>query len=746
MGPLIQVESGHPGAHRLLQLSAQGTLQPHHQAAQRRPLPSRRPHPHGGRNRPSGRQRALHREPRRHPSSTAATPPGSATVRPTSGSSPAGEVTSYKTGDTYANVPDMPNPGQGAETLYYTNDISGRLMFYHDHAVGITRLNVYAGMVAGLPDHRQAGVGENYLIGNNASPLKPTPSPWSSRTRPSSPTTSPRKTASGTPTTGASPATSGTPTSTKPTRTPTPSTAPTPPAAGTTAPGSGPSSPPPALPDRRLRQRQHHPGGLRRHPGHQRHRLPDPHRGPQGLPLPGPQRQQRPLSQPRPLYGRPDPDALRTPRPARPIPATAPRSRWSPSSPAPPPSRPPAGSWGPAGGTPDARVGGIPDPATAGPDIIQIGNEGGLLPPSARSFLPTPINYEYNKRSVTVLNVLEHGLYLGPAERSDIVVDFSQFAGQTLILYNDAPAPLPAGDPRLDYYTGDPDFTDSGGAPPPCRAIGPNTRTIMQIKVTGTVRQNGTPYDAGDPAGRPAAAYAQTQPRPVVPGRPITRAFGEVSPTTMPTIFTGSLMPTMDFIAPSTSFNHHGDATVTTGLDFTYSRPPAPRHPGHLGTTPPRSPRYREGRQGQQAHMPVQNKAIQELFDPYGRMNATLGVELPFTSSNIQTTVPLGYIDPHHRDHRGRRDPDLEDHPQRRRHPSRPLPPGQLAADRPGRLGRHRQAAGSQRVGLEGNLKMNPLEDVIVAVRPTRRSSPSACPTASVPSRRPSPSAPPTAS
>ena len=42
----------------------------------------------------------------------------------------------------------------------------------------------------------------------------------------------------------------------------------------------------------------------------------------------------------------------------------------------------------------------------------------------------------------------------------------------------------------------------------------------------------------------------------------------------------------------------------------------------------------------------MQPKAIQELWDPYGRMNATLGVEMPFTNNNIQTTIPLGYIDP----------------------------------------------------------------------------------------------------
>ena len=50
-------------------------------------------------------------------------------------------------------------------------------------------------------------------------------------------------------------------------------------------------------------------------------------------------------------------------------------------------------------------------------------------------------------------------LLLGPAERADVIVDFSAFAGQTLILYNDAPAAFPALDPRLDYYTGAPDLT-----------------------------------------------------------------------------------------------------------------------------------------------------------------------------------------------------------------------------------------------------------------------------------------------
>jgi hypothetical protein len=47
-----------------------------------------------------------------------------------------------------------------------------------------------------------------------------------------------------------------------------------------------------------------------------------------------------------------------------------------------------------------------------------------------------------------------------------------------------------------------------------------------------------------------------------------------------------------------------------------------------------------------QGNILVKTKAIQELFDPtYGRLNATLGVEIPYTSALTQTTIPLGYVD-----------------------------------------------------------------------------------------------------
>ncbi len=83
------------------------------------------------------------------------------------------------------NVPDMPDPGDGAATFYYTNQQSARLLFYHDHAVGITRLNVYVGEAA--PYLIQDDVEKKPDRRTGSSP--PTRYPWSSRTRPSCPTT-----------------------------------------------------------------------------------------------------------------------------------------------------------------------------------------------------------------------------------------------------------------------------------------------------------------------------------------------------------------------------------------------------------------------------------------------------------------------------------------------------------------------------------------------------------------------------
>jgi FtsP/CotA-like multicopper oxidase with cupredoxin domain len=126
-----------------------------------------------------------------------------------------------------------------------------------------------------------------------------------------------------------------------------------------------------------------------------------------------------------------------------------------------------------------------PMAGTGGPDWIQIGTEGGFLPAPVE----IPAQFTTWVTDPTVFNagnVDQHSLLLAPAERADVVVDFSDYAGQTLILYNDAPAAFPARDPRYDYYTGNPDLRDTGGAPSTLPGYGPNTRTVMQIKIAGS--------------------------------------------------------------------------------------------------------------------------------------------------------------------------------------------------------------------------------------------------------------------
>ncbi len=59
------------------------------------------------------------------------------------------QVPDMVNGNQPAGVPDCSAPNDGCTTFYYTNQQSARLMFYHDHAWGITRLNVYAGEAAG---------------------------------------------------------------------------------------------------------------------------------------------------------------------------------------------------------------------------------------------------------------------------------------------------------------------------------------------------------------------------------------------------------------------------------------------------------------------------------------------------------------------------------------------------------------------------------------------------------------------
>jgi spore coat protein A, manganese oxidase len=109
----------------------------------------------------------------------------------------------------------------------------------------------------------------------------------------------------------------------------------------------------------------------------------------------------------------------------------------------------------------------------AGPAFVQIGTEGG--------FLPTPV-YLDGSSLAAVSGSGPSQLLLAPAERADLIVDFRDIpAGSRLILVSDADAPYPDGDGINDYHPGNPETPSSRPG------FGPNTRTLLQIRVKARV-------------------------------------------------------------------------------------------------------------------------------------------------------------------------------------------------------------------------------------------------------------------
>jgi spore coat protein A len=136
-----------------------------------------------------------------------------------------------------------------------------------------------------------------------------------------------------------------------------------------------------------------------------------------------------------------------------------------------------------------ASTAGEADTTRPSPTLYQVGTEGGFLPAVAAhsNGIPCPLDLLGDPTGNTAIPAGPFNLLLAPAERADVVIDFAGLTGKTFILYNDAPAPFPRGDPRNDYFTGDPDQTDIGGAPSTVSGYGPNTRTLLRIVVgTGT--------------------------------------------------------------------------------------------------------------------------------------------------------------------------------------------------------------------------------------------------------------------
>jgi FtsP/CotA-like multicopper oxidase with cupredoxin domain/fibronectin type 3 domain-containing protein len=270
----------------------------------------------------------------------------------------------------------------------------------------------------------------------------------------------------------------------------------------------------------------------------------------------------------------------------------------------------------------DPTVHPTPVAGTEGPSWIQIGTEGGFLP--APVVIPAqPITWVNDPTVFNAGNVDQHSLLLGCAERADVIVDFSQFAGQTLILYNDSPAAFPARDPRYDYYTGNGDYRDTGGAPSTVAGYGPNIRTVMQIVVEATPVGPiwDDPLTTADPLGNLQTAFKaeslggigvfKNSQHPIIVGQgAYNSAYGSAFKINGP----------RDGCARITDFSLRFNTLLnqgTTGL----------------------------------MTIPFQTKAIQdemgEAFDhDYGRMSGNLGLEVPLVPGTAQNLILYPYVNP----------------------------------------------------------------------------------------------------
>ena len=397
---------------------------------------------------------------------------------------PAGEDTPWPQGVSVENVPDMPDPGPGAQTFFYTNQQSARLMFYHDHSWGITRLNVYAGEAAGYVITDPT---EQKLVADGTIPADQIPLVIQDRTF----VPSAAQLAQQDPTWDSTrwgkegdlwyhhvymPAQNpGDP-------------------SGISAFGRwmyGPWFWPPAkdavYPP--IDNPYYDPACNLDDPATWQYQT-DPFCEPQQIPgTPNISAGMEQFNDTPLVNGTAYPTTTVEPKSYRLRILNAANDRfwnlqWYVADPTTgTDSEVALKASEVAAAQTDPNVFPTPDTSISptGPSWIQIGTEGGFLP--APVVVPNqPITWITDPTRFDVGNVDQHALLLAPAERADAIVDFSKFAGKTLILYNDAPAAFPARVPGYDYYTGSQDILPG---------YGPNTRTIMQVKVAA-----GTPAPA----------------------------------------------------------------------------------------------------------------------------------------------------------------------------------------------------------------------------------------------------------
>jgi FtsP/CotA-like multicopper oxidase with cupredoxin domain len=313
----------------------------------------------------------------------------------------------------------------------------------------------------------------------------------------------------------------------------------------------------------------------------------------------------------------------------------------------------------------DNRDGGVPDPLFQGPPIIQIGNEGGLLPAPVVHRMQA-IDYEYDRKQVNALNVRNnpvdsppgcsgckfptsaYTVYIGPGERADVIVDFGVVPdGATLILYNDAPAPLPGIDPRYDLFTGMTDHNSTGGARPPQQGFGPNNRTVMQFRVDKNLGSKAplvTPawvLNTLTPAL--ATAYAASHTDPVDSGVPNKGTVDPVVNVAECDITKPGSCASTRLCDINPAVNPLG-STCRNGIQEFPTCPAALTAPklatGQFDNAV--DPGYRKT-----CGFAVRNKSIAEDFEPvYGRLNAKLGTEQAAGNTQGQNTFGFNYADP----------------------------------------------------------------------------------------------------
>jgi spore coat protein A len=119
--------------------------------------------------------------------------------------------------------------------------------------------------------------------------------------------------------------------------------------------------------------------------------------------------------------------------------------------------------------------------AAGGPYWLQIGTEGGFLanPALVPSDKPFDLNGQ-NPEQVDPSQLIK-SLIVAPAERPDVIVDFTGYERESIILYADAPAPFPGGGPETDFFPGLVNGNPVNANTPD--GFGPNSRVLMRFNV-----------------------------------------------------------------------------------------------------------------------------------------------------------------------------------------------------------------------------------------------------------------------